>query len=421
MATSGRRLTLGLACLALASTFGCSSAPGSTGSEAAPSKTSQTSPPSETAAPSKRGSADFCPVKRPDTWEAAEKQRQYGSSAGLNRRGTAVSQDGDTVFAVEASGGRHDLVRLEAKGRKKHVVHSLTPVVDGKKLQYGSMRFDGRWLVFEIAYDAENWNDWAVFAWDSKGGSAPFEVTRHDKTVPGPFLFIHLHDGKAAWTEGVKGGKKAVHLYDLTGRKDTVVYTGQVSPVFMSGGLLGWREAPGPGDPVLLKAVSVRTGEPVELPPVISRIRGAAHVAGDGETWAWVSPDYQTLYAWKPGWKESATIAKAAEEEHIDQMEISGDLITWVGGASVWAADLRSHSRTTLTPEYGSVVSSGDSLLVSYLTGGYTKDAGKNTGTTSYVLKTPELPPLPQCASWTPVPQPPTETGAPGTEPGVPA
>ncbi|MFF6791861.1 hypothetical protein ACFY9C_22665 [Streptomyces filamentosus] len=370
--------------------------------------------------PGKKGSPDFCRIMRPAAWAAAEKQRQYGSGAGLDRRGTAVSSDGETLFAVETAKGKSDLVRLQDKGRERQVVHSLNPAMNGKKAQYGSMRFDGRWLVFEVSHDAENWNDWTLYAWDSTGGSAPFRVTRHDKAVQGPFLFVHVRDGKAAWTEGVRGGKKAIHLYDLARRKDTVVRTGQVSPVFLSGDLLGWREAPAPEAPVRLKAVSVRTGEPADLPAVIAKIRGAAHVSGDGTTWAWVSPDYQTLYAWKPGWKQSATIAKAGGEEHIDQMEIAGDLVTWTGGKAIWAADLRTHSRTTLTPEYGSVVAHGDSLLVTYLNGGYTKDAGQKKGTTSYVLKEPELPPLSNCSSWTPVPQPPTETGAPGTEAGVP-
>ncbi|MGW1364924.1 hypothetical protein ACWCQP_46940 [Streptomyces chartreusis] len=414
MATSGRRLTLGLICLALASTFGCSPASGDP--EATPSK--ETSPviPS---GPEENASGDFCKVKRPGKWATEKKRREYQSTPGLDRRGTAVSSDGNTLFAVESDSSNSRLVQLRNKGQTKQVIHSLKPASGGKRIQYGSMRFDGRWLVFEVAYDAENWNNWALYAWDSNGDSAPFQITRHDESIVGPFMFVHVRDGKAAWAEGVKGGKKAVHLFDLANRKDSVVHTGQTSPVFLAGDIIGWREAPSPRDPVLLRAVSIRTGKPVQLPPVISKIRGAAYVAGDGKTWTWVSPDYRTLYAWKPGWKESATIAKAAQDEHIDQMELSGDLVTWVGGKAIWAADLRSHSRTTLTPEYGSVVSNGDALLVTYLTGGYSREAGKQRKTTSYVLRTPELNPLPDCASWLPVPQSPNETGAPGTEPNV--
>ncbi|MFB7278513.1 hypothetical protein ACFCZV_15490 [Streptomyces hydrogenans] len=299
------------------------------------------------------------------------------------------------------------------------MIHSMNPVESGKKSQYGSVRFDGRWLVFEVSYDASDQNDWALYAWDSEGRSEPFRVARHDRTLNGPFLFAYVQNGKAAWAESIPGGKNAIHLYDLTAREDAVVHTGHTSPVFLAGDILGWREALGPKDPVRVKAVSVGTGKPVELPPVVAGIRGTAHVSGDGRTWSWVSPDYQTLYAWRPGWKESATIAKAGEGEHIDQMEVSGDLISWVGGEAVWAADLRSHSRTKLTPEYGSVVANGEAVLVSYMAGGFTKDPGKQRGTDNYVIKPAELPPLPACGSWTPVPQPPDETALPGTDPGV--
>ncbi|WP_406282019.1 hypothetical protein [Embleya sp. NBC_00896] len=329
-----------------------------------------------------------------------------------------VSADGDTLFAIDTENGRSELVYLKGKGQEKHVIHALDTADAGRKVQYGSSQFDGRWLLFDVAFDAENWNDWALYAWDSTAAAAPFLVTRHDKSVPGPFLFTHLRDGKAAWAEGIPDGRKAVHLYDLAGRADSVVRTGHTSPVFVAGDLLGWREAPGPREPVLVKAVSLRTGQPVALPPVIAKIRGTAHVAGDGRIWTWVSPDYTTLYAWQPGWEDSATIARAKEGEHIDQMQLAGDLVTWVGGEAVWAADIRSHSRTTLTPQYGSVASNGDSLLVTYLTGGYSKDPAKQQGTTSYVLRAPDLEPLPTCAKWVPVPQPLDETGTLDPDPG---
>ncbi|MEV0092222.1 hypothetical protein [Streptomyces sp. NPDC050738] len=413
MATSGRRLALGVVCLALACTFGCTSASGGTHDGAASTKASPSATPSGPPTASRRPtgppvkkSGDFCQVKRPGAWADAEAKRQYQSSAGLDRRGTAVNSSGDTIFAVDARKGRNELVRLESGGRSRHVVHSLNPMAGGKKLQYGSMRFDGRWLIFEVDYDAENMNDWEIYAWDSTADNAPFKLARHDKSIPGPFLFAYVKDGKAAWTEGAKGGKKEIHLFDLAGRKDSVVHTGQVSPVFLAGDLLGWREASSAKAPVFLKAVSIRTGKPAQLPPVVAAVRGSAYVTSDGSTWAWVDAEYSTLYAWKPGWKESATIAKAAEGENIDQMELAGDLITWVGGKAIWAADLRSHSRTTLTPEYGTTLSNGDALLVTYMKGGFTKDPSKRRGTTSYVLKVPELPPLAECATWTSVPQP---------------
>lgn len=190
-----------------------------------------------------------------------------------------------------------------------------------------------------------------------------------------------------------------MHLFDLRSRKDSVLRTGNLSPVFLAGDVLGWREEEKPDAPPVLKAVSVRTGEPVQLPPAITGIADAAHITGDGRTWTWVSPDYQTLHAWRPEWPGPAVVAKAGDGEHIDQVELAGDIVTWLGGKAVWAADLRTHSRTTLTPEYGGVVASGDALLVTYLTAGYSKDPAKQAGNTSYVLRASELPPLPPCAS----------------------
>ncbi|MFJ3903659.1 hypothetical protein [Streptomyces sp. NPDC090025] len=366
------------------------------------------------------GPGDFCQVPRPDGWRAAAEQRRHPSPPGLDRRAVALGPDGSTVFAVETGRGRSELVRLATPGRPRRVIHTLDPTPSGRVAQYGSVRFDGRWLVYEVAHDAANPDDWEIHAWDSAADTRPFLFRRHDRTVPGPFLFVQAHGGRAAWTEGAsRGGRTAVHVYDLAARADSVVRTGSLSPVFLAGDTLGWRSQTGPGRPPVVRAVSLRTGEPVRLPPVIAALRDTAHVAGDGRTWAWVSTDYQILYAWRPGWREPALVARAAEGEHIDQMELAGDLITWVGGRAVWAADLRGHSRTTLTPAYGGVVASGGSLLVTYAAAGPSKDPAQRGGTTSYVLRTPELAALPACPSWRAVPPPVRDPRDPAAEPGA--
>ncbi|WP_432062332.1 hypothetical protein [Streptomyces sp. S1] len=418
MSSSARALsalTAGLVCLALVGASGCTAAPDDGDGRrdgTAPTAASRSDPPPVTVAPSERGTADFCRVERPEAWAAAEERGRYGSGSGAARRGVAVGADGETVFAVEETGAGSELVALRDRGRKRRVVHALTTVVDGRKNQYGSARFDGRWLVFEVGHDVDDWNDWSLYAWDSAGGSAPFLVTRHDKAVPGPALLVRVHGGKAAWTEGARGGGQAVHLYDLAAREDAVVRTGRLGPVFLAGDLLGWREDPGAGGPVTVRAVSAGTGGPAAPPPVIAGIPGTAHLTGDGETWAWVSPDLRTLYAWRPGWEESATVARAAEGETVGQVEVTGDLVTWTGGAAVWAADLRSHSRTALTPGYGYLGASGTSLLVGYLPEGFGKDPAARKQAVDYVLRARELPPLPDCPAWIPVPQPATETGS---------
>ncbi|MFJ5548674.1 hypothetical protein [Streptomyces sp. NPDC093225] len=348
----------------------------------------------------------------PEPWRKARAGTTYTTAANPRAYEGVVSPDGKKIFAEE-SDGRVTRVVMRTPGGGQTLIDQMPQARSKRLQQYVLWGFDGRWLVYEASFDAENMNDWAIYAWDAKAGGRPFRITRN--TANGPFLFLRARGGKAAWAQGGGGGgRKQVHVYDLQSRSDQVVRTGMVSPVTVSGDLVVWREAFSASTPVQVRAASLSTGRGARLPEQVAKVKGTTFITGssDGRAWAWTSPDMRKLYAWKKGWKTSALVATVSEGQFFDQMEIAGDLITWQDDSGLWAADLRSQSMTRLNKD-GVPHANGDKLLVSYQTGGFSKDPAAYKGTTAYVLTASRLEPLTPCRGWAPIPQPADETAAP--------
>ncbi|MFI8105458.1 hypothetical protein [Streptomyces sp. NPDC086023] len=397
MATSGKRIAA--LCAIAALTIGAC-APGVSGSKGGEKRRTG------------RTTHAFCKVGTPDAWKKHRARTTYKTPPSPRAYEGVVSPDGKKIFAEEST-DRLTRVVLRTPGGGRKVIDQMPQTRSKKLQQFVLWDFDGRWLVYQVSYDAENMNDWAIYAWDSETGEKPFRITRN--TANGPFLFLRAQGGKAAWTQGGGGaGRKQVHVYDLRSRHDQVVRTGMVSPVTVSGDLVVWREAFSATAPVKVQAASLTTGRGAKLPEQLAKIKGTTFVTGssDGSTWAWTSPDMRKLYAWQKGWKTSALVATLGEGQFFDQMEIAGNLITWQDESGLWAADLRSHSMTRLNQD-GVPHANGDKLLVSYQTGGFSKDPADYQGTTAYVLTASRLAPLPSCLGWVPLEQPPTETAAP--------
>lgn len=399
MATTGKRLARALIFVALASALGCSPAHDDeppTGPIPPTDQSSVSAPPSGTPADQ---AASFCSVDLPASWKSAADAGRIEVAHGETLVPVEVSTDGTSVFADVQLNGKRTLAWIRDHGRKRQQVHQLP---DADTTQVFGTEFDGRWLVFGINYDFTNTNNWKVFAWDSQSSAAPFEIASN-AGVEGPFLYPRVYAGKAAWVAGVPDGSEEIHLYDLAARKDRVVHRGHTGPAFFGGGLLIWREAFAPDAPVQFQAVTADSGEKAQLPPVIAAVRGASDVITDGATWAWVSPDRRGLHAWRPGMSVPITVTTVAVGEWVDALQVAGDLITWTGGTATWAADLRSHSLTQVTPRHGWAIGNGQALAISYPT---EDPKAARTQHVAYVVTTAQLNPLPTCTTQQPIPQP---------------
>ncbi|NUR31409.1 MAG: hypothetical protein HOV83_37145 [Catenulispora sp.] len=287
-----------------------------------------------------------------------------------------------------------NLVWVRDHGRKQQTVFTLAAPYQG----YGVVGFDGRWLIFMADRTQEITGAWDLYAWDTQGAAKPHLIASDPGTVAdSPVEWPHVHGGKATWVQGLADGTQQIHLYDLATGHDGVVHTGHIGASLFAGDLLVWTEALKADGPVTPAAVSVATGAPATLPgPVAQAQTAPAGIVSDGTSWAWTSADYRTLYAWRAGSQTAITIRTTDENDTMDSLGVSGDIVTWTSSTATFAANLKTGSFTQVTKEYGSALTNGAAVAVYYPLGDLKSPDLAYEG---YVLKTSDLAQLPKCSA----------------------
>jgi hypothetical protein len=311
-------------------------------------------------------------------------------------------------------GGERRSVVLREGDEPRRVMRLADPV----EHQLGSADFDGRWLVFDVVEGRQLESPWTLYAWDAASGRrepvARAEVAGDGQSaVPGPFVQAVVRSGRLFWAQGTGGGKSAVYARDLgggdgsAGGERRTVYEGVVDTPFAAGGLLVWLrqgESRGGQPETRLAAVSMDTLRRVELPAPIAELRNIRYVASDGRTWAWAGGDVERprLYVWRDGWPKPLALVRGGgagavpepELGGVDQVQVSGDVVTWRTTEAAWALDLRTRSYARITPRYGYALARDGGLGVAYPEG-EAKDPG--AADVVQLTRASTLPPLPEC------------------------
>jgi hypothetical protein len=362
------------------------------GRPASPS-TSAVAPP---ASPSSAAARTFCAVANPAALTRAETAGAITHAAGETLVPAAVAPDGSSFFALDGNGVRDlkNLVWVRDHGQKQQTVFSLAAPYAG----YGVVGFDGRWLLFMADRSQEITGAWDLYVWDSQGAAKPHVIASDPGTAANsPVEWPQVHGGEATWVQGLADGTQQVHLYNLGTGHDSVVHTGHIGASLFAGDLLVWTEALKVDGPVTLAAVSVASGAPAPLPAPLAQAQTApAAVASDGTTWAWTSADYRTLYAWRAGSPGAITVRTADENDTMDSLGVSGDVVTWTSSTATFAANLKTGSFTQVTKEYGSALTNGSAVAVYYPLGDLKSPDLAYDG---YVVKTSDISDLPGCAA----------------------
>lgn len=402
--TTGRRLLrLGIS-VALAGTFGCTPArhpvtgaasTSSTPPLTAPSSTSAAQQEPTAEAPSDPAQADpwfRCSVPLPAGWKAAQSAGTIPHAAGEVLFVQAVSPDGKSAFVLDSVGGPPRLVWVRDHGKTRQTVYKPP---SGSQAQPQLADFDGRWLVFSVSLSQDYLGPWDLYAWDTASGGAPRKIAHDGGSPNAPFLEPAVHDGEATWVQATASGSRQVHLYDLGSGHDRIVKQGDVQPSIFVGDLLVWPERASGSQPPHLAAASARDGSAATLPKAVAALVDPREITGDGRTWAWIDPGGLTLDAWRSGWDAPVVVRKAPSGDNIDWPRVAGDLITWTDSNATFAGDLRSHSYTQITAQYGATVTKGDALGVGYPEEGTGKGSDKSD--INYIVAPSKLPQLPAC------------------------
>jgi hypothetical protein len=327
---------------------------------------SPVSPVSPPATPIAAVAASFCSVPNPSVLAQAETTGVIAHGPGEDLAPTAVAPDGSSYFAVAGHGASamNDLLWIRDHGRRRQKVYTLASPYP----RYGLMGFDGRWLIFMADKSTDLTGAWDLYAWDTQAGGAP-KVIASD---PGdgsnsPVEWPRVAAGKATWVQGLADGTDQVHVFDLAADHDKVVHTGHVGASMFAGDLVVWTEVLQENASVTLAAASSATGAPAALPAPLAAARTApAAIASDGTTWAWVSADFKTLYAWRSGMPAAVTVRAVDQSDSVDEPGVTGDVVTWTGAQATYAADLKTHSYTRITAQYGSALVNGSAIAVYY-------------------------------------------------------
>jgi len=262
--------------------------------------------------------------------------------------------------------------------------------------------FDGRWLVWSEGHSSTDWNDWDIRAWDSSSGQVIDIATAPrvgGATVQGPFVIPVVSEGKAAWVQASRSGKGEVHLYSLAERRDRVLSAGKATPpVLFWGSKLLWGELDVPEEQFgHLAMADAVTGEQLAPPEPLASLRNFGSVAASDDLVAWTT-DLHSLTIWRPGEAEATQVYTTDMSDGVDWIAIAGDLVTWSGVETQWAADLRSSSVTRITQQYGDRLTNGNALLVVQPIGSLKTEEMVPLLEIEIVDAT-RLPPLPGCGS----------------------
>ena len=385
-----RRLLTAAAVVAVASTFGCSASHKS--SDTTGASVAHSGAPGAVGA----GAKPFCSVTNPTALAGAEAADAITHEPGEDLVPEAVAPDGASFAGIDGHGATSmtDLVLVADHGRQRTKIFTLTAAYPA----YGSVSYDGRWVVFMARHSQDLGGAWDLYAWDSQAGGAAHMIASYAGNTPNaPIGAQDVQEGKATWVQGLADGTQQVHLYDLASGHDQVVHTGHIGKSLFAGGLLAWTQALKDGGPITLAAVSTATGAPATLPePLASASTAPAAVASDGTTWAWTSADFQTLYAWHPGLAQAVVVRAAADGDSVDDPGVSGGVVTWTGSQATYAANLKTGSYTQITVQYGEALVNGAAIAVSYPVGDLKSPTMVYAG---YVLGSADFSSLGECTA----------------------
>ncbi|MER8045058.1 hypothetical protein [Streptomyces sp. NPDC094032] len=356
---------------------GCSA--GGTGPGTPPARASDSAPAA--------GRAAACQVPLPAAWRSAFAAGAYRAPRGEQAVLTETGPGWTALQLTGAEGRRAVLVR-----RGETAPRTLLRLADPVEHQLLAADFDGRrWAVFAVLEGRTLDSPWSLYVWDATTGASR-RLARADR--PGPLPRPFVHDGTVLWAQGTGSGRATVFAAPAGGGATRAWHTGALDSPFTAGGLLVWREAADGG--TRLAAVSLRDGRPAALPRPLAALRDLRSAVSDGTSWAWVAGETAPrLMVWRAGEaRPTAAVTASPAVDGMDQLRVSGRLVTWRTPETSYGLDLDSRAYAEITPAYGYAQAAGGALALAYSVGD-AKTAGARP--VIQVVDTDRLPALPRC------------------------
>ncbi|HEY4236929.1 MAG TPA: hypothetical protein VGM45_06290 [Gaiellaceae bacterium] len=311
----------------------------------------------------------------------------------------ALAPNGRSFFAVVRSphfsgvarigSGAHDMTEIKAFPAPN------TYQADGS--------FDGRWFVWYEYHGFSSFDDFKIYAWDSRTG----RVKRIGAAAKGPTGELwaspwqgpDVRNGLATWAQGSgPNGLTRVHVYDLRAARDRVIHTGYTEgPFLLPHRLVAWAESPKRGAYVQMFSANALTGKRVAAPPALRVLRGISGLDTDGRQIAYPSARFRSLW-WASSLRAEPTEILAARGlDTIDNsVQVGGRYVGFGIQPPLFLADTKTRRYLEIERQFGYTELNPNALLVDY--GNNTK---KRLDFRSHVVLVPlrALPRMPACHS----------------------
>jgi len=308
-----------------------------------------------------------------------------------------LAHDGRSFFATVYSSAFSGVARIS--GTKKTMTR-IKPFPDPGNDQADGA-FDGRWLVWNEYHGFDSFDDFTVWAWDSRTGQVrqigAAKQAPDGRSWGSSWRQADVRGGIATWAQGSGPNELAeLHLYDLRTNDDRVVRIGHpLAPFLLAGHLVAWAERPSPGARAKMYLASAPTGTSVQAPRALRGLRDVFGLATDGRRIAYPDGPYRSLW-WSPSLQAAPRkIVGTRGADHIDNsVQIGGRYIGFGIQPRLFVGDVKMRRYVKISGHSGYTRIDATSLLVLYATG--SKDPA-SVGPITFV-RLRDLPPMPACS-----------------------
>jgi hypothetical protein len=281
----------------------------------------------------------------------------------------ALAPDGRSFFASVRSPGFSGVARIGARAQTMTRIKTFPDPYHDQ----AAGGFDGRWLVWKEFHGITSFDEFTVYAWDSRSG----QVSQIGASVRGPdgqfwaspWQGADVRPGVATWAQGSgEDGLAEIHVYDLGAGRGRVIHTGHAEgPFLLAHGLVAWPESAAPGAYVRMYAADALSGKRTRTPRALRVLRGVSGLDTDGRQIAYPSAAFTSLW-WSPSLRRAPEeIIAARGGNHVDNsVQIGGRYIGFGIQPRLFVADTKTHRYLEIERHYGWTELNSAALLVDY-------------------------------------------------------
>lgn len=333
----------------------------------------------------------------PESWSTIFNEHKTSARTNTRIVPIAASPDGHILISSLYSTVWSGVVAIDLATMKQTRLRKFS----GSDDQATAADSDGTYYAWIIDHSATSTSDWELWFWDAES-----RITARVASVPrtegraagGPYVYPVVEHGFLAWTQSTAGGDTEVHLFNLRSKRDEIISRNHPGAPSFAWPFLLWTESIQGGRPGHLRLFDVARHQSEELPAGLRDVT-PAFLAGASGLIAWVDAlpaGYRTLRysTMTPDAASPTTVVTAATGDYSEFPHIAWPFIAWNSSTATLIADIRSHSYTQVSPEYGYANAHGSGLLIAY---NDSRNGAASRSLTGIVLNTADLPQLTSC------------------------